>query len=80
MSIRPITKRPNGFYTHFDIDHEKLFQCISRIKGHFLMTYDDTEEIRELADKYNLGFKKIPMKTTHHLTKYELLISDNLGS
>lgn len=74
----PYYNAAKRLYTHFDIDHERLFQLASEIKGHFLMTYDDTDEIRELAKKYNLGFKKVPMKTTHHKKKYELLISDKL--
>lgn len=74
----PYYKAAKRLYTHYDIDHERLFQLTSVIKGHFLMTYDDTDEIRELAQKYHLDFKKIPMKTTHHRQKYELLISDKL--
>jgi len=74
----PYYKAAKRLYTHFDIDHQKLFQLASQIKGHFLMTYDDTEEIRELASTYHLNYKKILMKTTHHLEKYELLISDRL--
>lgn len=64
-------------YTYFDIDHEHLFQLTSKIQGKFMLTYDDTEEIRALADKYHLAFRTIPMKTTHHLEKNEIIISDN---
>lgn len=74
----PYTMAGKRLYTHFDIDHEKLFELTSRVKGHFLMTYDDTEEVRHWAEKYNLKYKTVPMKTTHHLKKNELLISDNL--
>ena len=42
-----------------------------------MLTYDDTAEIRQLADKYHLDYRTIPMKTTHHLKKNELIISDN---
>lgn len=42
------------------------------------MTYDDTDEIRQLAEEHRLSYHKIPMKTTHHLQKLELLISDRL--
>ncbi|MBI5915861.1 MAG: DNA adenine methylase [Bacteroidetes bacterium] len=64
-------------YTHFDIDHEKLFELTAQIKGKYMLTYDDTPEIRELSKKYGLLFKTIPMKTTHHLEKNEIIISDN---
>jgi DNA adenine methylase len=73
----PYTKAGKRLYTHFDIDHEKLFYLTSRIKGKYMLTYDDTLEIRALANKYNLNFRTIPMKTTHHLEKNEIIISDS---
>jgi DNA adenine methylase len=73
----PYTIAGKRLYTHFDIDHEQLFYLTSKIQGKFMLTYDDTEEIRALAEKYQLDFKTIPMKTTHHLEKNEIIISDN---
>ncbi len=73
----PYTVAGKRLYTHFDIDHEKLFELTSLIQGHYMLTYDDTLEIRQLADKYKLLYRPIPMKTTHHLEKNELIISDN---
>lgn len=73
----PYTIAGKRLYTHFDIDHEKLFYLTSRILGKYMLTYDDTEEIRSLANKYSLNFRTIPMKTTHHLEKNEIIISDN---
>ena len=73
----PYTKAGKRLYTHFDIDHEALFAATAQLKGKFMLTYDDTEEIRCLADKYNLDFRTIPMKTTHHIQKNEIIISDN---
>lgn len=74
----PYTIAGKRLYSHFKIDHERLFELTCQIKGHFMMTYDDTEEVRHWANKYNLKYKTIPMKTTHHLEKNELLISDNI--
>ena len=73
----PYTKAGRRLYTYFDIDHKKLFEITSRLSGKFMLTYDDTDEIRNLAKKYNLAFKTIPMKTTHHVQKNEIIISDN---
>lgn len=75
----PYTIAGKRLYTHFEIDHEKLFYLTSRIKGKYMLTYDDTIEIRGLANKYNLNFRTIPMKTTHHLEKNEIIISDNFN-
>jgi len=73
----PYTVAGKRLYTYFNVDHEKLFYLTSKIQGKFMLTYDDTEEIRELANKYQLNFRTIPMKTTHHLEKNEIIISDN---
>ncbi len=75
----PYTVAGKRLYTHFDIDHEQLFALTAQLKGKFMLTYDDTPEIRQLADKYKLRYKTIPMKTTHHLQKNEIIISDNFS-
>jgi len=73
----PYTVAGKRLYTHFDIDHESLFSMTSQIKGKFMLTYDNTIEIRRLADQYNLLYRTVPMKTTHHIEKSEVIISDN---
>lgn len=73
----PYTVAGKRLYTYYEIDHEKLFYLVSKIQGKFMLTYDDTLEIRELASKYQLNFRTIPMKTTHHMEKNEIIISDN---
>ncbi|MCX6253420.1 MAG: DNA adenine methylase [Bacteroidia bacterium] len=73
----PYTIAGKRLYTYFDVNHDRLFTLISQTKGKFLLTYDDTEEIRGLAKKNNLKFKTVDMKTTHHLEKREIIISDN---
>lgn len=75
----PYTKAGKRLYTYYDIDHERLFAITAQLKGKFMLTYDDTPEIRQLADKYKLNYRIIPMKTTHHLQKNEIIISDNFS-
>lgn len=64
-------------YTYHDMDHERLFVLVAKIKGRFMLTYDDSKKIRELTNKYHLNYRTVPMKTTHHLEKREIIISDN---
>ena len=64
-------------YTHFELEHERLFALCAQFKGKFMLTYDDHPEIRQLAAKYHLDFRTMPMKTTHHLKKQEIILSDN---
>lgn len=75
----PYTNAGRRLYTYYDMDHEKLFSLVADIKGKFMLTYDDCEKIRKLADKYHLKYRTIFMKTTHHLKKKELVISDNFN-
>lgn len=75
----PYTVAGKRLYTHFDIDHEKLLMLTARLKGKYMLTYDNTPEIRQLADKYNLQYRTIPMKTTLHYEKHEIIISDNFN-
>jgi DNA adenine methylase len=75
----PYTLAGKRLYTYSDIDHERLFALTAQLKGKFMLTYDDTPEIRQLANKYELHYRTIPMKTTHHLQKNEIIISDNFS-
>jgi DNA adenine methylase len=65
-------------YTHSELDHEELFQLTSSIVGDFLMTYDDTQEVRDLAHKFGFDIELVAMKNTHHAEMKELLIGRNL--
>ncbi len=66
-------------YRHSVIDHEELFSLAKRITGQFLMTYDDSEEIRRLIIQFRFDCETIPMRNTHNATVLELLIGRDLG-
>lgn len=66
-------------YTHFELDHELLFTAVEKINGDFLMTYDNADEVRELAEKHNFEYRTISMMNTHHATMKELLIGRDLS-
>jgi DNA adenine methylase len=66
-------------YTHSEIDHEELFRISAGVKGDVLMTYDDTDCVRDLAQRYELSVQQVAMKNTHHAKKRELLIGHDLG-
>ena len=73
----PYTIAGRRLYNHFEVDHRRIFELASQMRGHFLLTYDDTAEVRGWAENYGLPYMTIPMQTTHLVTKEELLISDN---
>jgi DNA adenine methylase len=65
-------------YTHSELDHEALFEIASRLRGDFLMTYDDVDAVRLLAQRHGFDTQTVPMKNTHHTKMTELLIGPNL--
>ncbi|MGH9773015.1 MAG: DNA adenine methylase [Candidatus Acidiferrales bacterium] len=75
----PYTVAGRRLYAHSQIDHEKLFQETSELKGEFLITYDDAQPVRALASRFGFDTHKIPMKNTHHEIMSELLIGRDLG-
>lgn len=74
----PYFKTGQRLYRYSAVNHEALFDLASRFKGEFLLSYDNVEEIRELASLYQFSLRPISMKNTHNLKKTELLISQNL--
>lgn len=71
-------KAGSRLYTHSDIDHDALFSACKKLKGDFIMTYDNSDEVKTLAEKYGFQAKPIPMKNTHHAAMTELVIGRNL--
>jgi DNA adenine methylase len=65
-------------YKYWELDHEKLFRSVSAVAGDFLMTYENTGEVRRMADQYGFDTQAIAMKNTHHARKTELLIGRSL--
>jgi DNA adenine methylase len=66
-------------YTHFELDHDRLFSVVKKIAGDFLMTYDNADEVKELAEKHGFDWRTISMMNTHHATMKELLIARDLS-
>lgn len=71
-------KAGSRLYTHYQLDHDALFAACKELNCDFIMTYDNSAEVRNLAKKYNFAAKPIPMKNTHHATMTELVIGKNL--
>jgi DNA adenine methylase len=71
-------KAGTRLYKYHQLNHEKLFQEVSQVKGDFLMTYDDADEVRALARQFRFETRTIAMSNTHHATMNELLISRDL--
>lgn len=75
----PYTLAARRLYAQWQVSHERLFAAIKRCKGDFLMSYDNTKEIVDLATKFGFESKPIAMKNTHHAKMTELLIGRDLS-
>lgn len=66
-------------YKYSDINHEKLFDICETLRGDFLVTYNNADEVRELARRHGFSMRLIPMKNTHHAEMQELVIGRDLS-
>lgn len=65
-------------YRHSEVDHAGLFGYAAAHAGPALLTYDNANEVRLLAEKNRLNYQAIAMKTTHHAELSELVIGKDL--
>lgn len=65
-------------YLHNELDHRRLFEVASTLAGDFIMTYDWTGGVIDLAIEYNLDYEPVSMKSTHHTEMQELVIGRDL--
>lgn len=75
----PYTVAAKRLYTCWQVDHEALFAQMQRVRGDFLMSYDNTDEVKALAARFGFSARPIAMKNTHHEKMTELLIGRDLS-
>jgi DNA adenine methylase len=75
----PYTSAARRLYCHWEIDHAALFKTLAEVNGDFLLTYDNTREIRELAGEFGFESETVSMKNTHHAKMTELIIGRDLS-
>ena len=66
-------------YLHSEVDHERLFELAAKAAGDVLLTYDNADEVKELAERYGLVYRPVAMRNTHNSPMNELLIGKDLG-
>ncbi len=72
-------KAGKRLYKHYNLDHEHLFAICESLKGNFLMTYDNADEVKKMARIHGFQMRLIPMTNTHHATMEELVIGKDLS-
>ncbi len=75
----PYIKAGGRLYRYSMVNHEALFELAGKLQGNFLMSYENTQEARDLASRYKFAMKSVSMKNTHHAQKKELLIARDLA-
>lgn len=72
-------KAGKRLYRHSNLNHERLFSICETIKGDFLMTYDNVDEVKTLARHHGFQMRLVPMNNTHHAMIEELVIGKELS-
>lgn len=67
-------KSGSRLYTHYEIDHARLFELMAAVRGSVMLTYDDAPEVRSMAACRGFRIEAVPMKNTHHKVMLELLL------
>ena len=62
-------------YKHNHLDHALLFSVLAGSRVNFLMTYDESPEIKELIAEHSFHAVLVEMKSTHHTRRNELVIT-----
>jgi len=62
-------------YTHFEIDHPRLFRLLTDAAPEFMLTYDHAPEIADLVRRHGFHAVQVTMKNTHHDRIGELVIT-----
>jgi DNA adenine methylase len=73
-------KAGKRLYKHNELDHQYLFSLCQSLVGEFLMTYDEAEEVKEMARRCGFQMRLIPMKNTHNATLREIVIARDLSA
>lgn len=71
-------KAGRRLYSHHALNHERLFDEFVDVRADFIFTYDDSDELREMARVRSFDHELIAMKNTHHAVMSELIVGKNL--
>jgi DNA adenine methylase len=74
----PYTVAGRRLYKFSEMDHKGLFDLLGKSAGEFLMTYDDSSEIRHLVVQSRFDCETVAMKNTHNACMTELLVGKKL--
>jgi DNA adenine methylase len=75
----PYTVAGRRLYRHSEVDHPRLFELMARVRGEFIMTYDDAPDVRAWAADTGFDIAEAPMKSRQHRPKVELIIGRGVG-
>ena len=77
-SVKGSKSAGSRLYTHWQIDHDKLFSDLTNVEGDFILTYDNSPGVVALATKYGFCYKPVSMRNTRNVEMTELVIGKNL--
>lgn len=74
----PYPESGKRLYKYSEVGYEKVLFTSKSIEGDFLITYENTENIKDECDRLKLEYRRVEVKNANHDSKGELLIGKNL--
>lgn len=75
----PYNETGGRLYEHGHFNPRRLFELAHNLKGDFLITYSDNDEVRYVASGYGMEVAELAVSSTHHTKNKELLIGRDLS-
>ena len=72
-------KAGRRLYRYHELDHDELFLRLGGCRGDFLMTYDNSVEVKQLVQRHGLVWREVVMRGNRNVRDRELLIGRKLG-
>lgn len=71
----PYVEKGRLQYREHELDHKWLFELLEAWRGRWLLTYDDCQQVRELAGAHGMVCEQVSMLDAKHRSRVELVVT-----
>ena len=75
----PYPEAGRRLYNHWNVSPKKVFSQMSRVSGKVMITYNDSNDVTELAEKRGFEVRGLEVSTSHNRSTREVLICDDFS-
>lgn len=81
--VDPPYSLPGGpaahLYRHHEVDHARLLDTLSQVRGRVVATYDDRKDVRAMAGQHGFRVQPLGIRDGHRRMRQELLLTRGTG-